>query len=71
MRRRRVSPQRLPVVLTVEDIMATLGVGETTAKNLFHIEGFPKLDIMKRNIVLKDSFFKWMERREQDETDKR
>lgn len=71
MRRRRISPQRLPVVLTVEDIMATLGVGATTAKNFFHIEGFPKLDIMKRNLVLKESFFKWMEGREQNETDKR
>ena len=71
MRRRRISPQRLPVVLTVEDIMATLGVGATTAKNFFAIESLPKLDIMKRNLVLKDSFFNWMERREQDETGKR
>ena len=68
--RRRISPQRLSVVLTIEDIMAVLGVGASTAKAMFSIEGFPKLDVMKRSLVLKDSFFKWMERREQDETNK-
>ena len=61
-RKSRISPSKLPIVLNVSDIMNVLHVGETTAKNLFSREDFPKLEFMKRNLILKDSFFKWLER---------
>ena len=43
MARRRISPQRLSVVLTVEDIMAVLGVGTSTAKGIFSSRDSPSL----------------------------
>ena len=33
---------------------------------LFQRDDFPKLEILKRNLVLKDSFFSWLENREED-----
>ena len=67
MKRRRVSPKRLPLVLDVRDIMYVLRIGETTAKGLFARDDFPRLDVMKRNLVLKDSFFKWLEQEDSKE----
>lgn len=51
----------LPLVLTVEDVMGIIGIGATKTKYLFHSEGFPRLDILKRSLVLKDSFIQWYE----------
>ena len=56
----------LPIVLDGQDVQAILGVGHSYMSELFRRNDFPKLEILKRNLVLKDSFFSWLERREED-----
>lgn len=52
MKRRRVSPKRLPLVFDVRDIMYVLRIGETTAKGLFARDDFPRLDVIDRKSVV-------------------
>ena len=56
----------LPLVLNGQDVQAILGVGHSYMSELFQRDVFPKLEILKRNLVLKDSFFSWLENREED-----
>lgn len=56
----------LPLVLDGQDVQAILGVGHSYMSELFQRDDFPKLEILKRNLVLKDSFFLWLEKREED-----
>lgn len=56
----------LPIVLDGQDVQAILGVGHSYMSELFRRDDFPKLEILKRNLVLKDSFFSWLESREED-----
>lgn len=56
----------LPMVLTMADVQAILGVGRNTAFNVFHMNNFPRLEIMKRNLVLKTSFIEWFNKYVED-----
>ena len=56
----------LPIVLDGQDVQTILGVGHSYMSELFRRNDFPKLEILKRNLVLKDSFFSWLENREED-----
>lgn len=56
----------LPLVLDGQDVQAILRVGHSYMSELFQRDDFPKLEILKRNLVLKDSFFAWLENREED-----
>ena len=55
--------EQLPIVLNADDVQSILGCSHGKALELFHAEDFPYLDIMKRCLVLKESFFTWMESR--------
>ena len=65
-RNARKDYRMLPIVLDGQDVQAILGVGHSYMSELFRRNDFPKLEILKRNLVLKDSFFSWLERREED-----
>ena len=54
----------LPVVLNGDDVMSILGIGHSSMSALFQREDFPRLEILKRNLVLKKSFFEWLTNRE-------
>lgn len=56
----------LPMIMTFEEVQAVLGCGRYTAWNVFHSEYFPRLEIMKRNLVLKSSFIEWYEKNMED-----
>lgn len=56
----------LPLVLDGQDVQAILGVGHSYMSELFQRADFPKLEILKRNLVLKESFFSWLENRKED-----
>ena len=56
----------LPLVLDGQDVQAILGVGHSYMSELFQRDDFPKLEILKRNLVLKDSFFSWLENGKED-----
>ncbi|MBO4384250.1 MAG: DNA-binding protein [Clostridia bacterium] len=64
-RKNRISPSKLPIILNVQDIKYLLRIGESAARSLFKREDFPKLEIMKRDLVLKDSFFEWLEKEDE------
>ena len=51
----------LPLVMTFEEVQMVLGCGRYTAWNIFYSESFPRLEIMKRSLVLKSSFIEWYE----------
>ena len=54
----------LPVILNGDDVMSLLGIGHSTMSALFQRDDFPKLEIMKRNLVLKKSVFEWIKIKE-------
>lgn len=59
----RKNYRMLPAVLDGNDVQEILGVGHSYMSELFRREDFPKLEILKRNLVLKNSFFAWLESR--------
>lgn len=61
----RVNYKTLPLVLDGEDVQMLLGIGHAAMSELFQKEDFPKLVILKRNLVLKESFFQWLNRKEE------
>lgn len=62
--RRIVNPKKLPVVLNVADIMDIMRVSATSVKDCFREPGFPRLVVLKRDLVLRDSFFEWLKEKE-------
>ena len=68
--RRIVIPKKLPVVLNVADIAEIMRVSVSTAKSCFREPGFPRLYIIKRDLVLRDSFFDWLKKKEREEDEK-
>ncbi len=68
--RRIVNPKKLPVILNVADIAEIMRVSVSTAKSCFKELGFPRLCIIKRYLVLRDSFFEWLKTKEREEDEK-
>ena len=58
---KKVAFDDLPMVLTVDDILEVTNMRRTKALEVFHSVGFPRLRILTRNLVLKDSFLEWYE----------
>lgn len=50
----------LPLMLTVTDVAAVLGISRTGAYELVRQEGFPSFSIGKRIIVPKEQFIQWI-----------
>ena len=51
----------LPLMLTVTDVAAVLGISRTGAYELVRQEDFPALSIGARIIVPKEQFFRWIQ----------
>ena len=51
----------LPLMLTVTDVAAVMGISRTGAYELVRQEGFPALSIGARIIVPKEQFIRWVE----------
>ncbi len=53
--------KREKLVYTVAEIAELMGVGITTAYDITHIKGFPRLKTGKRRIIIpKAAFHKWL-----------
>ena len=51
----------LPLMLTVMDVAAVLGISRTGAYELVRQEGFPTLSVGARIIVPKEQFIRWID----------
>jgi len=51
----------LPLVLTVREVSAVMGISRVGAYDLVHSDGFPIIRIGRRIAVPKAEFIKWME----------
>lgn len=56
------SYDELPLMLSVPDVAAVLGISHAGAYELARSEGFPSLTIGSRIIVPKDEFIAWVKR---------
>lgn len=50
----------LPLMLSVPDIAAILGISRTSAYELVRSQGFPSLSVGNRIIIPKDRFIVWV-----------
>ena len=55
------SYEDLPLMLTVQDVAAVLGISRTGAYELVRQDGFPTLSIGARIIIPKEQFIRWIE----------
>lgn len=51
----------LPLMLSVPEVAAVLGISRAGAYELAHAEGFPTLTIGSRIVVPKDKFIAWID----------
>jgi len=51
----------LPLVLTVRDVSAVMGISRVGAYDLTHSDGFPTIRIGRRIAIPKAEFIKWLE----------
>ena len=56
------SYEELPLMLTVLDVAAVLGISRAGAYELVRSNGFPVLKIGNRIVIPKDKFFLWIEK---------
>ena len=49
------------LTMNVKEMAAELGVGQASAYALCRIEGFPVIHIGKRKVIIRESFYKWLE----------
>ena len=52
----------LPLMLSVPEVAAVLGISRAGAYELAHSEGFPSLTIGTRIVVPKDKFVTWIDK---------
>ena len=57
------SYDELPLMLSVPDVAAVLGISRAGAYELARSDGFPSLTIGSRIIVPKDKFIRWIDER--------
>ena len=57
------SYEELPLMLTVLDVAAVLGISRAGAYELVRSDGFPVLKIGNRIVIPKDKFLLWIEKR--------
>ncbi len=56
------SYEELPLMLTVLDVAAVLGISRAGAYELVRSDGFPVLKIGNRIVIPKDKFLLWIEK---------
>lgn len=52
----------VPIVYTVPEIAALLGINRVSAYELAKQEGFPAVRIGRRIVIPKEAFFRWLEK---------
>lgn len=57
------SYDELPLMLSVPEVAAVLGISRAGAYELARSKGFPALNIGSRIVVPKDKFIAWIEQR--------
>ena len=62
------SVDEMPILMSAEDIAATGICGKNKAYDLFHIKGFPFLQIGNRKVVPKEAFLAWIRKRVEEDT---
>ena len=55
------SYDELPLMLSVAEVAAVLGISRAGAYELAHSDGFPSLKIGSRTVVPKDKFLAWID----------
>ena len=55
------SYDELPLMLSVAEVAAVLGISRASAYELVHGNGFPALKISSRIVVPKDKFLAWID----------
>lgn len=60
MKERYTNLDQLPLMLTVMEVAAVLGVSRASAYDLFHARGFPSVSVGRRLMVSKESLRAWM-----------
>lgn len=58
-----------PIVLQANHVTQILGVTKSTTYALFKQKGFPSLEINGRKLVYRDSFFAWLDSKQQGSVD--
>ena len=61
------SPNELPIILSVPEVAAILGISRAKAYQLFHRLDFPTLRLDKRLLVRRELFFQWLDRQTRTE----
>jgi hypothetical protein len=57
------SYNELPLILRPKEISEFLGIGINTAREIFHAEGFPRIEEFGGLSVEKYAFMKWLQKR--------
>lgn len=61
--------EQLPLMLSVPDVAAVLGISRAAAYELARSKDFPSLRIGTRIVVPKDQFIEWVNRKVADKHD--
>lgn len=56
----------LPLMLSVPEVAAVLGISRAGAYELVHSKGFPSLTIGSRIVVPKEKFIAWIDEKSSD-----
>lgn len=54
------SYEELPLMLSVPEVAAVLGISQAGAYELVHTDGFPALKVGSRIVVPKEKFIEWI-----------
>lgn len=55
------SYEELPLMLSVPEVAAVLGISQAGAYELVHTDGFPSLKVGSRIVVPKEKFIEWID----------
>ena len=55
------SYEELPLMLSVPDVAAALGISQAGAYELVRTDGFPSLKVGSRIVVPKEKFIEWID----------
>ena len=61
------SLEELPLMMTMEDVAAVLGISRGGAHKLAHSADFPAFQIGKRIVVSREKFIDWLNRQGEEQ----
>ena len=56
------SYEELPLMLSVPEVAAVLGISQAGAYELVRTDGFPSLKVVSRIVVPKEKFIEWIDK---------